>query len=80
MSTPPPSPAPETGGSFTIRAGEVSLAAHLARPAPSAAGGAGRHGLVLCHGFPVEPTDPGTRTGATTSSPTGWLPTPAGWC
>src|SRR5205823_4059022 len=25
----------------------------------SAAGGAGRHGLVLCHGFPVEPSESG---------------------
>jgi pimeloyl-ACP methyl ester carboxylesterase len=54
-----PSPAPDTGGSFTIRAGDVSLAAYLARPAPSAAGGAGRHGLVLCHGFPLERSEGG---------------------
>jgi putative redox protein len=51
--------APETGGPFTIRAGGVSLMAHLARPAPSAAGGSGRHGLVLCHGFPLPPADGG---------------------
>src|SRR5262249_55383712 len=54
--------APEAGGSFSIvveGAGEVVLAAYLARPAPSAAGGSGRHGLVLCHGFPVEPTESG---------------------
>jgi putative redox protein len=38
---------------FWITSGEVRLAAYLARPAPSAASGAGRHGLVLCHGFPV---------------------------
>jgi putative redox protein len=37
----------------------VALSAYLARPAPSAAGGAGRHGLVLCHGFPVESSDSG---------------------
>jgi len=48
--------APEGTGSFSIETGEVSLAAHLARPAPSAASGAGRAGLVLCHGFPVEPS------------------------
>jgi fermentation-respiration switch protein FrsA (DUF1100 family) len=59
VTTPFPDPAPETGGSFTIRAGGVSLSAHLARPAPSAAGGAGRNGLVLCHGFPVEPSESG---------------------
>jgi putative redox protein len=58
-------PGPEEGGSFSIHpdeaneAKEVSLAAYLARPTPSAAGGAGRHGLVLCHGFPVEPSDTG---------------------
>jgi uncharacterized protein len=54
--------APEAGGSFSIRVSspdQVVLAAYLARPAPSAAGGAGRHGLVLCHGFPVESTESG---------------------
>ena len=54
-----PEPAPDTGGPFTIQSGEVSLAAYLARPAPSAASGAGRHGLVLCHGFPVQPIEGG---------------------
>jgi putative redox protein len=33
-----------------------TLSAYLARPAPSAAGGSGRHGLVICHGFPVDST------------------------
>ena len=42
---------------FSIESGDVTLAAHLAKPAPSAASGAGRHGLVLCHGFPPEPND-----------------------
>lgn len=55
----PVSQAPAAGGSFSFRAGDVTLAAHLARPAPSAASGAGRHGLLLCHGFPVEPSDSG---------------------
>ena len=65
-------PTPDTGGAFTIRTGPsgpgpispgpistdvVSLAAYLARPAPSATSGSGRHGLVLCHGFPVEPSE-----------------------
>lgn len=36
-----------------IRSGDIDLTAYLARPTPSAAGGAGRQGLVLCHGFPV---------------------------
>ena len=42
-------------GAFSIESGDATLAAYIARPAPSAAGGAGRHGLVLCHGFPSEP-------------------------
>ncbi|MGH9054704.1 MAG: alpha/beta hydrolase family protein [Acidimicrobiales bacterium] len=50
-------PAPDAGGPFDIETPDVSLAAYLARPAPSAASGSGRNGLVLCHGFPVEPTD-----------------------
>ena len=58
--TPPPEPAPEAGGPFSITSEGVSLAAYLARPAPSAAGGSGRHGLVLCHGFPVAPADSDT--------------------
>jgi alpha/beta superfamily hydrolase len=41
------------GGPLTIRSGPYELSAHLARPAPSAASGAGRQGLVLCHGFPA---------------------------
>jgi putative redox protein len=48
---------PSPAEAFSISAGEVSLSAYLARPAPSAAGGTGRHGLVLCHGFPTRPTD-----------------------
>jgi pimeloyl-ACP methyl ester carboxylesterase len=48
---------PGDAGVFSIKAESVSLSAYLARPAPSAAGGAGRHGLVLCHGFPTKPTD-----------------------
>src|SRR5690348_11906631 len=51
--------APAAGGAFTIEAGGVSLAAHLARPTPSSASSAGRHGLVLCHGFPVESGESG---------------------
>jgi fermentation-respiration switch protein FrsA (DUF1100 family) len=34
----------------------IELDGYLARPAASAALGAGRHGLVLCHGFPVTPS------------------------
>jgi putative redox protein len=51
---------PEVGGPFSIDLGDRSLAAYLARPAPSAATGSGRHGLVLCHGFPVDPVQPNT--------------------
>lgn len=61
-----PSPidgAPDGGGPFTIASGDASLAAYLARPAPSAAGGSGRHGLVLCHGFPVERVAPSVAPG-----------------
>lgn len=49
---------PEAGGPFSIGFEDRHLAAYLARPAPSAALGAGRHGLVICHGFPNEPTLP----------------------
>lgn len=46
---------PEGGGRFPISVGDRTLAAYLARPAASAAGGSGRHGLVICHGFPADP-------------------------
>ena len=54
--------APEAGGPFSIASRGVTLSAYLARPAPSAAGGSGRHGLVLCHGFPVESTHSETQS------------------
>lgn len=44
-------------GALSIESGDATLAAYIARPAPSAAGGTGRHGLVLCHGFPSESND-----------------------
>lgn len=49
---------PEGAGPFSIvvHDDDVTLSAYLARPAPSAAG-RNRHGLVLCHGFPVEFND-----------------------
>src|ERR1700722_1510610 len=53
----PMAPGAGADGTVSIVGGDVKLSASLARPAPSAAGGAGRHGIVLCHGFPVEPTD-----------------------
>ncbi len=46
---------PVNGGPFSIPLEDRTLAAYLARPAPSAATGSGRHGLVLCHGFPADP-------------------------
>ncbi|HET9692233.1 MAG TPA: alpha/beta fold hydrolase, partial [Acidimicrobiales bacterium] len=55
--------APPSGTSITIESQGLRLAAYVARPAPSAAGGL-RHGLVLCHGFPVVPSPtPGTGRG-----------------
>jgi putative redox protein len=47
-----PSP-PDQSGPWSISNGGVRLAAYLARPAPSAASRSGRHGLIICHGFPV---------------------------
>jgi putative redox protein len=46
---------PTAGVPMTIESEGLELAAWLARPAPSSAGG-GRHGLVLCHGFPMLPS------------------------
>ncbi|HMC38240.1 MAG TPA: alpha/beta fold hydrolase, partial [Acidimicrobiales bacterium] len=51
MSSPVVTP-PDGGGPFPVPVEGGTLAAYLARPAPSAAGGSGRHGLVICHGFP----------------------------
>jgi fermentation-respiration switch protein FrsA (DUF1100 family) len=51
---------PDAGGPFPITLADRTLSAYLARPAPSAASGAGRHGLVICHGFPVDPPQPDT--------------------
>lgn len=52
------------GEALTLRSGPYRLSAYLSRPAPSAASGAGRQGLVLCHGFPVAPS--------ATSGPSGY--------
>ncbi|HET9075427.1 MAG TPA: prolyl oligopeptidase family serine peptidase [Acidimicrobiales bacterium] len=49
---------PAGGGEFSVKLADRTLAAYVARPAPSAAGGSGRHGLVLCHGFPADPPRP----------------------
>jgi putative redox protein len=51
------------GEAIVMPSGDVTLAAYLARPAPSAAGGTGRQGLVLCHGFPVSQAQDVTASG-----------------
>jgi pimeloyl-ACP methyl ester carboxylesterase len=43
------------GTATTIDSAGLKLSGYLAYPSPSAAKGAGRYGLVLCHGFPAEP-------------------------
>ncbi|MDP9075050.1 MAG: lysophospholipase [Actinomycetota bacterium] len=43
------------GESVTFASGELTLSGYLARPSASAAKGAGRYGIVVCHGFPSEP-------------------------
>ncbi len=48
--------APTTGEALSLVSGGQSLAAYMARPNLSAATGSGRHGLVLCHGFPSKPS------------------------
>jgi pimeloyl-ACP methyl ester carboxylesterase len=46
-------PASRTSGErITVRSGDFRLAGYLARPTFSAASSAGRHGIVICHGFP----------------------------
>ncbi len=57
MTSPAVTP-PAGGGAFSIALEDRTLAAYLARPAPSAATGSGRHGLVVCHGFPADPPQP----------------------
>ena len=46
-----------------LDSGGVTLAASLVMPPGSAEPGTGRHGLVLCHGFPVAPTVSGPEQG-----------------
>jgi putative redox protein len=43
------------GETCTIASGDLKLAGYLARPSTSAAKETGRHGLVVCHGFPAGP-------------------------
>ncbi|MGH9120348.1 MAG: alpha/beta hydrolase [Acidimicrobiales bacterium] len=41
------------GEELTIASDGLDLAGYLVRPTSAASPGGGRHGLVLCHGFPV---------------------------
>jgi pimeloyl-ACP methyl ester carboxylesterase len=47
------------GENRRIEVDGIRIAAYLARPVASAASGSGRRALVLCHGFPVAPTNSG---------------------
>jgi putative redox protein len=67
-----------TTSALRLDSGGVSLAASIVKPAGSAASGTGRHGLVLCHGFPVEPTALGPGQGYVElaerlAAETGWV-------
>jgi putative redox protein len=66
------------GEARTISSAGLNLAGYLARPSPSAAKGAGRYGLVLCHGFPVE-RDGAPITGQTYPQLADRLAADAGW-
>src|ERR1700675_2376015 len=43
------------GTARTFDSAGVKLSGYVAHPSPSAAKGAGRYGLIICHGFPVDP-------------------------
>ena len=43
------------GEPVELHSGQLTLAGHLARPPLTSAPGGGRYGLVLTHGFPVDP-------------------------
>jgi putative redox protein len=79
MSESPTTVPPEASGPFSLSHGDVSLTAYLARPASSAVGGSGRHALVICHGFPVDPVQPYTPNSGfqqladRLASDTGWV-------
>jgi fermentation-respiration switch protein FrsA (DUF1100 family) len=66
------------GEARTIDSRGLKLAGYLARPSPSAAKGAGRYGLILCHGFPAVPGG-ATITGGTYSQLADRLAADAGW-
>jgi fermentation-respiration switch protein FrsA (DUF1100 family) len=52
----PMSTSPAAGELVSITSDGIELDGYLARPATSAAARSGRHGMVLCHGFPVTPS------------------------
>jgi pimeloyl-ACP methyl ester carboxylesterase len=62
----------------TIDSSGLKLAGYLARPTPSAAKGAGRYGLILCHGFPAVPGGAAI-TGGTYPQLADRLAADAGW-
>jgi putative redox protein len=66
------------GETTAIRSEGLSLAGYIARPSPSAAKGAGRYGLVLCHGFLGEPLSP-KPTGQTYAHLADRVAADAGW-
>ncbi len=51
-----PTPAAPADPQLSITSEGIELDAYLARPATAAGAGSGRHGLVLCHGFPITPS------------------------
>ncbi len=66
------------GEARTIRSDGLTLAGYLARPSASSAKGAGRYGLVVCHGFPAE-RDAAPITGQTYPTLADRLALDAGW-
>jgi alpha/beta superfamily hydrolase len=43
------------GEAVELLSGGLRLAGYLARPPATSAPGGGRHGLIVCHGFPTDP-------------------------
>lgn len=62
----------------TILSNDLKLTGYLARPSPSAAKGAGRYGLIVCHGFP-NLAGGATITGTTYPQLADRLAADAGW-
>jgi putative redox protein len=66
------------GETTIIRSEGLSLTGYVARPSPSAAKGAGRYGLIICHGFPGEPLS-AKLTGQTLPNLADRVAADAGW-